>query len=223
MKKIPHFAEGAYLVGELLIAFGTAMMEKANMGVSMVVAPAYLISLKIEALTFGMAEYMLQAVLLILMCLVLRQFRVGYIFSFVTAVFYGLLLDGSIALLAPLAADTWLVRIFLYVTGMLIVSAGVSFVFHTYLAPAVYELTVKEISSKFHLDINKFKICFDCGCFIVAVVISLLFFGDIRGVWWGTVICALLNGLLIGMFSRVFEPLFDFSPALPKLEAWFKK
>ena len=41
--------------------------------------------------TFGMAEYCLQAVLLLAMCLLLR-FRVSYLFSFVTAVVYGFVL-----------------------------------------------------------------------------------------------------------------------------------
>ena len=43
--------------------------------------------------TFGMAEYCFQAVLLLAMCLLLR-FRVSYLFSFVTAVVYGFALDA---------------------------------------------------------------------------------------------------------------------------------
>lgn len=35
--------ELAYAVGIVLVAFGTALMEKANFGVSMVVAPAYVL------------------------------------------------------------------------------------------------------------------------------------------------------------------------------------
>ena len=68
-------------------------MEKADFGVSMVVAPAYLLyrwlSPAWSFVTFGMAEYCLQAVLLLAMCLLLRRFRVSYLFSFVTAVVYG--------------------------------------------------------------------------------------------------------------------------------------
>ena len=43
-----------------------------------------------------MAEYCLQAVLLLAMCLLLRRFRVSYLFSFVTAVVYGVVLDLSL-------------------------------------------------------------------------------------------------------------------------------
>ena len=47
MKKTLH-SETAYLLGILALTFGTALMEKADFGVSMVVAPAYLVYLKVS-------------------------------------------------------------------------------------------------------------------------------------------------------------------------------
>ena len=38
--------ELAYVLGLVILAFGTALMERANFGMSMVVAPAYLLHLK---------------------------------------------------------------------------------------------------------------------------------------------------------------------------------
>ena len=79
--------EFAYIAGILLIACGVALMERADFGVSMVVAPAYLLyrwlSPTWSFVTFGMAEYCLQAVLLLLMMLLIRRFRVSFLFSFV--------------------------------------------------------------------------------------------------------------------------------------------
>ena len=50
--------ELAYLIGIIVLAFGSAFMEKADFGMSMVVAPAYLLHLKISEFlpfyTFGM-------------------------------------------------------------------------------------------------------------------------------------------------------------------------
>lgn len=90
--------ELAYVFGIVFVAWGVVLMEKADFGVSMVVAPAYLLyrwlSPAWSVVTFGMAEYCLQAVLLLAMCLLLRRFRVSYLFSFVTAVVYGFVLDA---------------------------------------------------------------------------------------------------------------------------------
>ena len=80
--------ELAYVFGIVFVALGVVLMEKADFGASMVVAPAYLLYRWLSPVwsfvTFGMAEYCLQAVLLLAMCLLLR-FRVSYLFSFVTA------------------------------------------------------------------------------------------------------------------------------------------
>lgn len=79
-KKI--YAELAYVLGLVILAFGTALMERADFGMSMVVAPAYILHLKLRDVlpffSFGMAEYCLQAVLIVVLCLVLRRFRLGY-------------------------------------------------------------------------------------------------------------------------------------------------
>ncbi len=212
MKKINNFAEMAYVIGIVAVAMGVTLMEKANLGISMVVAPAYLISLKFDFLTFGMAEYTLQAVLLAVTFLILGKFKLSHCFSFVTAVVYGVVLDAFMWLMRNVPAVMLSQRIPMFLLGMLFCSFGISMFFHTYLAPEVYELFVKELSAKFGININRFKIGYDCGSCAVAVIMSLAFFGDIRGVGVGTIVCAVSNGYIIGMFSRLLEKHIDFSP-----------
>ena len=108
MKKRLFYTELAYLFGILAIALGTAFMERADFGMSMVVAPAYVLCLKLSAtwefVTFGMMEYTLQAIILLLMAALLRRFRLSYLFSFFTAVLYGFALDGCMALVGASAS-----------------------------------------------------------------------------------------------------------------------
>ena len=69
--------ELAYVFGIVFVAWGVVLMEKADFGVSMVVSPAYLLyrwlSPAWSFVTFGMAEYCLQAVLLLAIRLLLRR------------------------------------------------------------------------------------------------------------------------------------------------------
>ena len=69
--------ELAYVFGIVFVALGVVLMEKADFGASMVVAPAYLLYRWLSPVwsfvTFGMAEYCLQAVLLLAMCLLLPR------------------------------------------------------------------------------------------------------------------------------------------------------
>lgn len=225
MKKT-FYTEVAYVLGLVIVAIGVAFMEKPDFGVSMVVAPAYLLHLKISEtysfFTFGMAEYTLQAVLLVVMMLVLRRFKVSYLFSFVTAVIYGFTLDFCMLLVSYIPMNTMPLRIAYYTLGMVLCAIGISLFFHTYIAPEVYELFVKEVSSKFGIEIHRFKTGYDiCSC-LVAVVLSFCFygFGVFRGVKLGTILCALINGTLIGLCSRFFESRFEFRDRL-KLRKYF--
>ncbi len=218
----PRFmSELAYVLAIPLLALGVTLMEKADFGVSMVVAPAYILHLKLVTLhpffTFGALEYMVQGALLLVLCLVLGRFRPAYLFSFVTAVIYGFVLDGCMLLCRPLPADPLAWRFLWYVLGMLLCAAGVSLMFHTYLAPEVYELFVKELSAKFRLRITRVKTVYDVSSALVGVLLSFLFFGLWRfeGIKLGTVVCALINGFLIGQCSKFLDRHFTFYDRFP--------
>ena len=200
---------------------GVAFMEKADFGVSMVVAPAYVlyraISPSVPFFTFGMAEYCFQALLLIALFLILRRFRLSFLFSFVTAVIYGLLLDLFMSLIRPLSFDSTVVRVAGFVAGMLLSSLGVSLEFHTYIAPSVYELFVKALSEHLNIPIHRFKSGYDAASFLLGIILSFLFFGfgTFVGVKLGTVVCTILNGPVIGTIGRFLDKRFSFCDALP--------
>lgn len=226
-KKV-FFSEVAYILGIIVLALGTAMMKRADFGLSMVVAPAYLLHLKISqyvpAFSFGMAEYSLQAVLLIIMSISLRKFKPIYLFSFVTAVIYGFTLDIAIRFVDILPLTGIAGRIIYYLIGMVFCAFGVSLLFHTYIAPEAYELFVKEISAKSGKDINVIKTVYDCVSCLVAIMLSFAFFGlwHFEGVKLGTIICAFVNGFLIGGFSKMTESVFDFKDAFNLREKFEK-
>lgn len=220
MKKRILYSEFAYFAGLILLALGTAMMERANFGVSMVVAPAYLIYRRLNPVfsfvSFGMAEYMLQLLVLIIMMAILRRVRLSYILSFATAVLYGFILDGCMALVGLIGANPMALRVLFYLLGMLLCSMGVSMLFHSYISPEAYELFVKEISAKLKMDIHRFKTLYDCASCLIAVAMSFAFFGFgvFEGVKLGTMLCALVNGSLIGLCSRFYEKHFEFRDGL---------
>ena len=65
MKKRIFYTEAAYLLGIALLALGMALMERGGFGISIVVAPAYVLHLA-TSLSFGVAEYILQGAILLL-------------------------------------------------------------------------------------------------------------------------------------------------------------
>lgn len=215
------FSEIAYVLGILTLALGAALMERASFGMSMIVAPAYLIHLKasqfLEFYTFGISEYIFQAFLLITLSLILRKFKKSYLLSLVTAFIYGSILDVTMLLVAHLPCYGIIWQIFFYVVGVFTCTVAVALLFHTYLPPEAYELFVKELSQEFNITITKAKTIYDCCSCIISIIFSFCFFGFgvFIGIGWGTILCALVNGWLIGQISSWLEKRFIFKDALP--------
>lgn len=226
MKKKVFYTELAYVAGLVIMAFAAAFTEKADFGMSMVVAPAYILHLRLSQLlpwfSFGVAEYLVQGLLVVATMLVMRKFKLSYVLSFVTAFLYGTLLDIAMSVVSGLPDNTFPVRVVWYVLGTVLCSLAVSLFFHTYLSPEAYELIVKELSAKFNWDINKVKTAYDCLSTAIGIVLSFAFFGFgvFEGVKLGTVICAVINGFLIGRFTKLLEKAFVFKNRF-KLEKYF--
>ena len=130
MKKKVFYTELSYVLGLLIMAFAAAFSEKANFGMSMVVAPAYILHLKISQVlpwfSFGVAEYCFQGVLVLITVVVMRKFKLSYLLSFATAVIYGTMLDLAMGIIAPLPDDSFVLRLVWYTVGTVFCSLSVS-------------------------------------------------------------------------------------------------
>ncbi|MBR5442276.1 MAG: hypothetical protein IKV44_04930 [Clostridia bacterium] len=227
MKKRTFYTELCYVLGLVIMAFAAAFTEKADFGMSMVVAPAYILHLKVVQylpwFSFGVAEYIVQGLLVLATVIIMRRFKLSYLFSFVTAILYGTLLDLAMAVISPLPDDTFIIRVVWYLVGTVCCSFAVSLFFHTYISPESYELIVKELSVKTGWNINKIKTGYDCFSTAIGIIMSFCFFGlgVFEGVKLGTIICAFVNGALIGRFSHLLDRKFEFKNKF-KLERFFK-
>ncbi len=227
MRRKTFYTELAYLFGIVILALGATLMEKADLGLSMVIAPAYLLHLKISQVlpffTFGVAEYVIQAALLLLLVLLLRRFHWYFLFSFATALFYGVTLDGLMLTIEQVSLSSLGFRILFFCLGLLCNGIGVAFIFRTYIAPEVYELLIKEVCAKWGFPIFQTKMVYDCASCLLSIALSFAFFGFLHfeGVKIGTIFAALLTGPLVGLFGQRMDKIFTFDDAFPKLRRYF--
>lgn len=228
MKKITLHSEVIYILAILILSFSSAMQTAANLGISMIIAPAYIVSQKLSFLTFGQSEYLVQGLVFIAFCILMKGVKPVYFASFGTAILYGAALDMWRTVIPAFNQSVTVpgsmpmpARVAMLGCGMLITAFSVALFFHTYLYPQVYDFFVREISKRYNKNRTKFKIAFDTGCLAVAVVLSLLFFGKLVGVGVGTIIMTLLNGRLIGFFDKQIEKHCTVKPLFPKVEKEF--
>ncbi len=227
-RKIKISGEVAYFSAIILLSLAVAILSAADFGISMIVAPAYLLSLKTSILSFGQAEYVVQACVFALLCVVLKKFRISYLFSFGTCLIYGLVLDLWRKIpffdpsVTPPGSMNLPLRITMFIIGMILTSFSVALFFKTYLFPQVYDFFVKAVSSKYGIKLSVLKTIVDLSCLTASVIMTFAFFGEIRGIGWGTLVMALLNGTVIGFFSNLLDKAFDFQATLPRFAALFE-
>ena len=103
MKKINKAAELLWLFGIVFVALGVSICNKADLGVSMIAAPAFIVSEAIKPLSsifsVGVTEYIIQGIMLIIMCIAVKRFNWRYLLGFAVAVIYGYTLDFFLMLL----------------------------------------------------------------------------------------------------------------------------
>lgn len=221
MNKKIRFSEWAFVLGTIFSAAGVALQVKANLGISMVVAPAYILSLKIHGLTFGMGEWVIQGILFVLSCIVVHKLAFKKLWSFAAAISYGWVLDLITILFDPLNPTTLPSQILFFVIGTLTLSFGIALYFRTYLPCLAYEMFVKTVAEQMSWNIDKVKMGFDWSCLLIAVIMSFLLFGSIKGVGIGTLVLTFINGPLIAFWGRLLDKVFDFTPQVKALKKIF--
>ncbi|MBQ7499630.1 MAG: hypothetical protein IJT91_01920 [Clostridia bacterium] len=221
--KIKKTNELAYVLGLLICSLGVTFSANSGFGVSMVVAPAYVLHRKLSLtwgwFTFGVAEYVLQGALIIFLIILLRRFKLKYLLSFVTAILYGLSLDMWRSVIGTAVYPEMYQRIISGVAGCFITSFAIALMLRTYLPQQAYELVVKEITDGFGYDMHKVKWIYDVSSLAFAVLLMLILFGkfsfDMIGI--GTLILTVVNTPVIKFCGMILDKISDFSPAFPKL------
>lgn len=232
MKKLQRSSELLWLFGIIFVALGVAICSKADLGVSMIAAPAFVIQealVKIRpSLSVGMTEYLIQGLLLGLLCLVIRRFRWHYLLAFAVAVIYGYTLNFFLWVLGGVSFDAIWLRWVMLIVGDLITGFGVACFFRTYMPLQVYELFVAELACRFSLKISRVKSCFDISLLVISLVLALTLFGDVTKFDWttvgyasfhsiglGTLVTTAINSPIIALMGKLVDRFFGTDPLFP--------
>lgn len=234
MKKTARAGELMWLLGMIFVALGVAICSKAELGVSMIAAPAFVVYDAIAPLwsgfSVGMTEYILQGLMLVLLCAVIRRFNVRYLLAFAVAVIYGYALNFFIYILGGVSPEALWLRWLMLIVGDVVTAFGVACFFRTYMPLQVYELFVAELSHHFGFDINRTKQIFDISLLVLSVGLALILFGgedfggigeavfrSYHGLGLGTLVTTAINSPLIALMGRLVDSLFETSPRFERL------
>jgi uncharacterized membrane protein YczE len=220
-----------WLLGVFLVALGVAICNRANLGISMIAAPAFIIADAIHPLwngfTVGMAEYLVQGLIVIFACLICWRIDWRYLLSFLTAVIYGYVVDMWMLIIGTEPFEELWLRWVMLIVGDIVTCTGVAFFFRTYLPVEAYELFVNEVSRVRKFNLHKVKWIFDFSCLAVSVILAFSIFGDATTFDWatiythsfhhiglGTIVTTVISAPLINVISLVVRKLFGEDPLI---------
>lgn len=191
------------LAGILINSFAIELITRSNIGTSPISSLPLVLSEEETMFTFGETTIFVNACfILIQIALLRRDFQPIQLLQFPVTFIFGWFIDFSSMLLSWLV-PTWLpVQILVAVAGSLLLAFGISIEIAPQVITAPGEGAVRAISYVSHIRFGTVKIAFDLSLCVLAIVFSLIFFGEIRALGLGTVIAAVLTGRGINFFNQ---------------------
>ncbi len=228
MKKLAKMNEIAWVLGILLCALGVTLCTKADLGLSMIAAPPYILHIFMQNFfpwySQGTSEYIWQALLLVIVCIAVRRFKPKYLLSFGSALLFGFAIDGWLLLFGGRVAFATLpMRILALLIGENITAVAIACYFRTDMPLQIYELVVAELARICKLSMNKAKRINDLCMLGLSVLLALVLNRSFQGIGAGTIFITLVNAPLIAMYGKLLDRFCDFSPRFPRLIGWLKK
>ncbi len=191
-------------VALFILAFGISLSVRADLGTSPVASPQYVIS-RIVPFSMGQvttASHIL--FILIQIALLRRDFRPIQLLQLAVAFVFGWFTDLTLWMTSAISPEGYVTRWLCTLAGIAVISLGVFLEVRAKTVTLAGEGVILAISKVFHKEFGKVKIGFDISQVAIAVVVSLVAFGEVRGVREGTVAAALLVGVCIRFISKLF-------------------
>lgn len=191
------------LLGLTIMAFGVAFSIKAALGTSPISSIPYVVSLFCP-LTVGTATIIMHCLFILLQALLLRRrFDPIQLMQLPVAFIFGYLIDLALWIINPVTCvdygQQWLVCI----VGILLVGIGVSFEVTAGVVTLAGEGLVLAICRVLPIKFAAMKVIFDVSLVAIAVLLSVVFTGQIAGVREGTVAAAVFVGLTAKQVNRL--------------------
>lgn len=195
---------GFFIIGLFVNAFGVSFITKAQLGTSPISSVPYTLSMGFP-LTMGTFTFLLNMVLIIgQLIFEKKDFQKIQLIQIPISVIFGYFIDLTMSLLSFLNPTTYILKVLFLLIGCAILALGVSIEVIANVVMLSGEAFVKTISSKLNKEFGTIKVSFDVTLVVSSSIISLLLFNKFVGVREGTIIAALIVGLIAKFFNEKF-------------------
>lgn len=192
---------GIFFVGVVFVALSITLFVKAALGTTPIASAAYVLSLALPY-SIGFFNFLVSAAVFIGQILILRRDfpRYQWLQIPVTVIFCAGI-DAWMAALAWLYPTLYAEQVVVLLLGCLAMGIGVTLEVKGGVIMLPCEAFVNTVCTRWHFRFGNVKMIFDASLVAIAAVISLYFFGDVRGIREGTLLSAFSTGFLEKCFT----------------------
>lgn len=198
-----------YIMGQLILAFAVNLAINSDLGISPNSSLPYVLSLvmnmKMSTCIMGISiiQLLLQAVLL------RREFKWINVAQFVVSALFGYCVDFTGWILGDWALTSYLGRMAMLLTSILLIGTGISLYVDASLLPAPSEGLTLAFSKVCKIKFHNAKNIQDITTVSLAMLLGYINMGSFIGVGVGTILSALLVGRAVKLVQKWIKPMID--------------
>lgn len=196
-----------FIISLFFSALGVAFTKHGELGVSPISSVANVLSCKFDFLSIGVWLIIWNCILILGQILILRnKFQLIQLLQIPLSFLFGYFTDIGMWIVSGIPIDLYIVKILMVLAGIIILGFGISLSVIANVIMNSGEAFVKAISDTIHKQFGNVKTAFDVICVVVAILLSLIFFNfNIIGIREGTIISALLVGVVVKFFTKILH------------------
>ncbi|MEC4183817.1 DUF6198 family protein [Adlercreutzia sp. R21] len=196
------------LAGIAVMALGIDVVVKADLGNSPISATPNVLSIGFPAVSFGTFMLGWQCFLVLVQVAILRrEFRLVDLWQIPISVFFGVCIDGFMALIGPAEPASYVASWLWLAVGMAVLALGVVMTVVSGTVMNCGEAVVQAVVRKTGIRFGTGKVLFDLACAALACLCAFLFVGHLAGVREGTLVCAAFTGVVVNWYMDLYGKL----------------
>jgi uncharacterized membrane protein YczE len=195
-----------YFSGLLIMTMGVALSVKSNLGVSPVSSIPYTMTC-VWGIEMGQATILFHAALVLIQIIILRKkFKIKNLLQILIGVVFGYFTTFCNYLVSFLPTpENLAIRLGMLLVSVVLVAIGLFFYVPANIMPLAGEGTMLVFANITHKEFSKVKICFDVSMVVISLTTCLIALHKLGSVGLGTVIAAVLVGVVLGFITKLFS------------------
>ncbi|WP_276819587.1 YczE/YyaS/YitT family protein [Mailhella massiliensis] len=193
---------------------GIALVTNAQLGTTPISSVPYVIA-RIFGISMGTGTFFINALMLLAQIPLLgKTFRPRQFLQLPCVLVFSLFIDLGLWISHSFIPEAWLMRMAMTLTGCVIMAFGIMLEIASSTTVIPGEGFVLALAYRTRLPFGNLKVINDVTLVCIAALLGWLCLNGIEGLREGTVVTAVLTGVFIRFFSRIFRM---------RIEHWFKR